>query len=69
MQKSRQKIKITHNLAPKNNHIDVVVPLVFFFFFLPVHMYFIRDRILHLYSFILRNSLVQPPLPVFGFAA
>lgn len=60
MQKSRQKIKITHNPAVKNNHIDVVVtPGEVFFFFWPVHVYIMEYEVLHLYPSIIRNTLIK----------
>ena len=58
MQKSRQKIKITHNPTTQNNYIDVVKPVDFFF--LPVHMYISEYKTLHLYPFVVRNSLASP---------
>lgn len=59
MQKSRQKIKITHNPAVKNNHIDVVVTPGEVFFFLSMHVYIMEYEVLHLYPFIIRNTLIK----------
>lgn len=44
MQKSKQKIKITHNPTTKNNHIDVVMLLAY----LSVHVYITEYKILRL---------------------
>lgn len=67
MQKSRQKIKITHNPAVKNNHTDVVVmPLMLF---PPMHVYIIEYKVLHLYPSIIRNILAQTLHPLFSSVA
>lgn len=71
MQKSRQKVKITHNLTTQNNHIDIVIPLLF----LPVHMYIIKGGVLHVYPLFPpaqlsgKPWLFEPPHLVLSFAS